>query len=343
MMTKTRFDEYVDVLCGGGDDHTKARVRAELQREGSYGQRLIEGVRVAGEHVLDLDWSKLLGGSEDEVEPATTVSVVDRQNRWAATRQWLAWGSAACIVLALVGISILIGTFGGSDNIVQLRDGERKIRLDEGGTLSGLETHFESWQKSLVATLQSRRFEVSPAIAKLTREVRELGVRSTENPYLALTRPVNTVIRTDQPTLHWKEPEEGADDYVVTVYDLETEQVIAGATTTSTHWQVPRSLDRGRAYAWHVVAKKGTRKWPAPARGIPDPSFKVIDQESLTKIEENEKDLSTSHLLLCLFYIEQGLLDDAESELQVLLKTNKDHLLLEELSKSLQRLRRGSS
>ena len=249
--------------------------------------------------------------------------------------------AAVVAVTALAAGVLLILWLGGVER-GGFHDGKRKVAL-ANGKLTGLEDFPVPWQEQAKRSLSDGRLPRSEAVRGLTQSVRDAGLRAGDDLYRAFISPVNTVIQTDRPTLQWRPAQDGADYYRVVVSDREGEE-ICEEDVAGTEWIVPQGLLKpGRTYSWSLVAIRQNEQEPAPPEGVPDPTFVVLDEAAVKRIHEEEGVLRDSHLLLGLFYVSEGLLDDAQRELGVLAQANPESEVIQDLLRSLQRQRSGGS
>ena len=222
-----------------------------------------------------------------------------------------------------------------SQIVVALKDGETLVTLDSRGRISGVAARAPGVQRMLSAALGSQRLEKPSALDRLIRgSSMQLGV-SGENLSIALQRPVGTVVESDLPTFIWR-PLEGASGYTVSVFDTQLNEVVRSELLTTTVWKPSRALQRGAIYRWQVIAVKDGREIVLPLPTAPEAKFKVLGQQQAQALARERQRYANSHLTLALLYARRGLLDEAETELQALVKENPDSPVARKLLQSLQ-------
>jgi hypothetical protein len=144
---------------------------------------------------------------------------------------------------------------------------------------------------------------------------------------------------SDRPALRWGGLA-GADGYVVRIYDVGFNEVAASPQISETAWNVTRSLERGRTYSWQVTARAGDKEIMSPVKPAPESRFMILDQAKANELTNAKSAAADSHLTLGILYAQAGLLDDAERELQALLRANPQSALARKLLRDLRKKRR---
>ena len=222
-----------------------------------------------------------------------------------------------------------------SQIIVALKDGDRVVSLDSRGQISGVAGGAPGVQRLVAAALLSERLEKPPALDRLIRAPSTQLDGPGESSSLALERPVGTVVESERPTFIWK-PLTGASGYVVNVFDAQLNEVARSQTLHATEWRPPRALQRGSIYRWQVVAIKDGREVVLPSPTAPEAKFQVLDEQQEQALARARKIHARSHLALSVLYAQRGLLDEAERELQALVKDNPTSVVAKKLLESLQ-------
>jgi hypothetical protein len=150
-----------------------------------------------------------------------------------------------------------------------------------------------------------------------------------------LVTPVGKVVLSDRPQLRWK-PLDGADSYVVKVYDSNYQEVAASQPLKTTVWNVDKTLKRGGLYQWQVTANKGGEEIKSPVRPAPDARFRILEASAAAEIESAKRQAGNSHLLLGTLYANAGLTEDATREFQALVKENPNSELAKKLLRKVQ-------
>lgn len=221
-----------------------------------------------------------------------------------------------------------------------LSDGNRKVTVDQKGTLTGLERLPLRIQERVGAALRTGKLEQSPALAQLASEPSTLLGNSSDGLPFGLVGPLGQIVRTQQPTLRWRALA-GAESYKVIVTDAELNQVAASAPLTTTEWRVTKPLPPGGIYSWQVTALKDGAEIISPVMPAPQAKFKVLDSATTRMLAQAERAYSDSHLTLGVLYAEAGLLEEAERELRILVRDNPGADIAQKLLQSLRRPHRS--
>jgi hypothetical protein len=72
-------------------------------------------------------------------------------------------------------------------------------------------------------------------------------------------------------------------------------------------------LQRGKSYAWQVIAERNGEFVKSPIPPHPPAMFHVLEENKLKQFQEIQKS-TTSHLILGILSANLGLLDSAEAE-----------------------------
>jgi hypothetical protein len=218
--------------------------------------------------------------------------------------------------------------------VVALKDGEQLVTLDSRGQVSGVAANIPGVRRLLIAALGSGHLEKPPVLNRLIREPGTQLDSAGQSESFALARPVGTVVESARPTFSW-EPLEGASGYVVSVFDAQLREVARSEPLSATTWTPPRALQRGAIYRWQVIAVKDSREVIMPSPTAPEAKFKVLEQQQADELARVRSGYAYSHLALGLLFAERGLLDDAETELQALVRDNPTSSVARKLLESL--------
>jgi Putative zinc-finger len=222
-----------------------------------------------------------------------------------------------------------------SQIVVALKDGDGLLTLDARGRISGVAADTPAMQRMLSVALRSQRLEKPHAIDGLIHRSSIQLDASGESSAAALERPVGTVVESERPTFIWR-PLKGASGYTVSVFNAQLNEVARSENLTTTAWTTPHMLQRGAIYRWQVIAVKDGREVVLPAPTEPEAKFKVLEQHRALELERARRRYANSHLALGLLYAQRGLLDEAETELQALVKDNPSSTVARKLLQSLQ-------
>lgn len=128
----------------------------------------------------------------------------------------------------------------------------------------------------------------------------------------SLIGPVGTAVESETPVLRWT-PWNGADSYVVSVFDAGFELVAKSGSLSTTQWPVPRSLKQGSVYAWQVIATRKGEQAKSPMPPAPPAMFKVLESNEVAKLSAVRQQVDTP-LQLGILYAHFGILDAAAEQ-----------------------------
>lgn len=151
--------------------------------------------------------------------------------------------------------------------------------------------------------------------------------------------PVGSVLLSDRPAFRWSAME-GATGYVVEVYDDQFKLAASSPQLTSRSWTMPQSLSRGKVYSWQVKAIKDGQEVTSPRPPAPQAKFRILNQSKANELAKAKRAYASSHLTLGLLYADAGLLNEAEQEFRLLLRSNPNSPLARTLLRQVQALRR---
>ncbi len=205
-------------------------------------------------------------------------------------------------------------------NLIVLNDGNSRLELDENGNLIGLDA--PQYEGKIKSALTAQTVEISPDIKKLKSASGVLMGNAEPGVKFALSNPIGKIIQTDRPQFRWESLKD-AESYTVSIYDEKFNKIATSEPLRKSVWTINAPLKRGQIYQWQVTAVlKNGEEINSPARPAPDAKFKVLDAVKAKEIEQAKKRYAGSHLLLGIVYANAGLLDEATSEFQMLLKKN---------------------
>ena len=214
-----------------------------------------------------------------------------------------------------------------------LIDGDRHITLSSDGKLSGLESASIQIQNEVASALKNGRVKAPSFIADLKGQSgRLMGAGSSE---YGLLNPVASAVESRTPTFHWRAIE-GAENYVVTIYGLDSKKIAASGPLTETKWKPNALLERGRIYTWQVRANKKGAEVLMPPPAAPEAKFRIIDATKAEALGQVRRGHARSHLVLGLAYADAGLLDESERELRRLVAANPKSSVARSLLRSVQ-------
>ncbi len=224
--------------------------------------------------------------------------------------------------------------------VAQLNDGAGgQLTLDQEGKLAGADDLPPAYQSRLKEALRTRRIERSAQLNGLSRQTSPLMGAGDQKSEFSVIEPVGKVLLTNRPAFRWSRME-GANAYVVEVYDDKFNLVTTSPQSTDNSWATPQSLSRGKLYAWQVKAIKDGQEFESPRPPAPQAKFRILDQAKANELAKARRAYPSSHLTLGLLYAEAGLLNEAERELRLLQKANPQSEIARSLLKQIQALRR---
>jgi hypothetical protein len=222
--------------------------------------------------------------------------------------------------------------------IITLNDGGSSLALDVQGRLAGAGQWPSEYRQLAVDALSNQKAPVSPLLAGLSRPGSSLMGGGDDGRRFAIIEPAGKILIADRPVFRWTRLE-GADSYVVEIYDAQFKLVASSPSITVPSWTAPQ-LARGQVYSWQVKAIGGGQEYIAPHPTDPQAKFRILDQAATTEITRARRDYASSHLLLGLLYARAGLLAEAEQEFRALQKANPDSAAARKLSASVSSQRR---
>jgi anti-sigma factor RsiW len=221
--------------------------------------------------------------------------------------------------------------------VADLIDDGHHVTLDSDDKLAGFESMSSQRQSEVASVLKNGRVRTPPFLVDLRGRSGVLMGAGSE-PY-GLLNPVATAVESRTPTFHWR-ASEGAQSYVLTIYDSDAKKVVASDQLTETSWTASTPLERSRTYSWQVRANKNGAEVLMPPPAAAEAKFRIIDQSSLQEIQLVRKSQPNSHLMLGIVYEESGLLDESEREFQKLLTANPGSPVAHSLLREVKSLRK---
>lgn len=171
--------------------------------------------------------------------------------------------------------------------------------------------HEDEFARALIA----KNLTMPPVIEMLDRTP-SIAVRGkpVSSETFNLIGPLTTVISNDHPTFRWTALN-GAESYIVSVFDRDLHLVRVSDPLTDRQWSIPDRLEAGVVYTWIVTALKDGQEITAP--GSPARAeFRVLEKSELAEVN-SLLTKARSHAARGVLYAETGLLDDAEFEFKV--------------------------
>lgn len=215
--------------------------------------------------------------------------------------------------------------------IATLHDNGGVVGLVKDGTLRGAENYPDRYRQIAKAALQQQRVPYPGWIKELQGETAVLMGQNSPGSF-NVTSPVGRVVESARPLFAWQ-PLNGATQYRVEVFDTKFRPVASSGALHDASWIPDKPLPRGLNYMWKVTAVVNGKELIAPLPPAPEARFKVLEQEKAAELADLRK--SGSHLLLGLAYADSGLVSEARSEFEILVRQNADSQLSKDLFQSL--------
>ncbi|HSE43646.1 MAG TPA: zf-HC2 domain-containing protein [Acidobacteriota bacterium] len=293
---------------------------------------------------------KLQGSERDIVESHLEIcaecATVDRDLRqikneltsgskiiWWQPATKIAAAAAAIMIIAL-GIAVWKLQTQSQSAAMQIRD--LRNQLATAKQIDTTKSNLPPDQEKLVASvLTSRQLSIPSFVSDLIGQKGQLMGSSTDQSF-SLHSPVGTVVETTQPTFAWAELE-GTNSYEVAVFDTDFRAVEKSGTIKTSNWKPSKPLQRGKSYAWQVIAERNGEFVKSPIPPHPPAIFHVLEENKLKQFQEMQKS-TTSHLILGILSANLGLLDSAEAEFH-LASSGKSQKTAEDFLQQLNTLR----
>lgn len=222
--------------------------------------------------------------------------------------------------------------------LIALNDGGRQITVDQTGHVNGLESLPLDLRKNVERVLATREFRAPRNLVDLSTGSGTLrGGGSDQNTLLPLD-PMGVVLETDRPTFRWRTLAD-ARDYVVTIYDSRLRRVQSSGPIVGSEWTTATPLQRGVRYSWQISAVKDGKSIVAPKPPAPEARFRVLDRSAVTDLENAKRIHTGSHLAMGVLYLKYGLIDQAEGELEALVRANPNSPVAAQLLTSVRSVR----
>ena len=225
--------------------------------------------------------------------------------------------------------------------VLTLHDGSEQITLDTMGNFTGLQALSPADTRRVKTALQTGKMLTPETLSELRDSPSARMGAPGGKPAFELLGPVGKVMASDLPSFRWRSLS-GATSYRVTITDpaLDYKEIAASRPLNDLKWTVDHALERGRIYAWQVIAHTEAGDVKAPE--ATEAKFKVLDRSIADDLKRARRVYAGRHLVLGLLYAEAGLLDEAERELLALVAANPQSPiakgLLAEVQSKLRRL-----
>jgi hypothetical protein len=220
--------------------------------------------------------------------------------------------------------------------LIALNDSGRTITIDKSGNAAGLDDVPAQTREEVAKVLIAEKLDPPVNLRELGGQAAALR-GSNEKPPFKLTYPLRTVIVSARPTLKW-ETASGASSYRVYINDQNGAEVAKSdeLSPDRTSWSPAKPLKRGEIFTWTVVAVVDGKEIVSPGSSLPEIKFKVLSTKSLEQL--NKLKTSRSHVALGVFYLREGMVNEAEHEFQILLSENPSSTIAKKLLRQVEAL-----
>jgi hypothetical protein len=212
------------------------------------------------------------------------------------------------------------------DVVATIRDGPHQITLDRNGKAEGLENLPVESRSDVSRALRGELGKAPDVLDELTTaNVSARSANTGEQP-IRLVYPARTVIEESKPTLRWIQSQ-SATSYQVAIVDENFRQIAkSDVPAPDSTLRVSTALERGRVYTWSLRAvNEQGQVSDVTSQG----KFKVLSAGKINELARLKR--SQSHLALGLFYAREGMISEAERELEILVKDNPDSAVAKKL------------
>lgn len=221
---------------------------------------------------------------------------------------------------------------------LMLYDAGGQLIVNQSGHLEGLQQLPPDLKESVEQALATGQLGASPGLRGWRTGANNLRSGSVTQGTFAPVDPIDVVVETDLPTFRWRALE-GAQNYVVTIYDMKLRQVRSSGPVNGTAWTTSNSLERGATYSWQISALKDGETVVTPKPPLPEARFRILDQRAVSALAKLREAVGSSHLAMGVFYWKHGLLEQSEREFHELAKANPNSTAVTGLLSSIRSLR----
>jgi hypothetical protein len=218
--------------------------------------------------------------------------------------------------------------------VAALNDGRGTVSVDNAGNVSGLDEIPEDTRREIAEALVVENIKAPGIEQELSGTPNTLRGTSGTKTFKLLS-PARAVIISARPSFEW-EALPDATRYRVLVGDLKGHEIAKSSELTADHtrWIPPTPLKRGEIYSWAVAATVGGKEILSPGSSAPEMKFKILSEPGAQELEVLKR--TRSHLALGVFYAHEGMVVEAESEFQILVRDNPRSRVLKKLLKQIQ-------
>jgi hypothetical protein len=293
--------------------------------------RLPENQRLeATRHVTSCEICRSSAEAMELVRDETLAVPVRRTaTRWYAAVLAVA---ASLLLVALVRYWPLHPRVEAHAVVASLLDGGRKIELDTSGNLRGMESASSGERNLVIDALRQGSLTAGAVLPADFPGVLLTPDAASAQPF-SLIGPIHTKVLSDRPAFTWQ-AYQGATAYQVLVTNEALDPLARSGRITATRWQPGTPLPRGSILLWQVRAWHGAEMVSAPAPPAPPARFEIVSDRIAARLEELRNSPRPSHLLAAVICAREGLRDEADDEMQILVRENPDSPLVRRLQAS---------
>ena len=221
---------------------------------------------------------------------------------------------------------------------LMLHDAGGQLIVNQRGHLEGLQQLPPDLKASVEQALATGQLGASPGVRGWTTGANKLRSESVTQGTFAPLDPIDVVVETDLPTFRWRALD-GAQHYIVTIYDMKLRRVGSSGPISGTAWTISNSLERGVTYSWQISALKDGETVVTPKPPLPEARFRILDQRAVSALAKLKEVVGSSHLAMGVFYWKLGLLEQSEREFHELSRANPNSTAVTRLLSSIRSLR----
>ena len=221
-------------------------------------------------------------------------------------------------------------------DLIVLNDGPHRITANKSGDVQGLSGISADTREAVREALVNGSLKRPNLLNELSGKDTVLRGSAVDNEMVRLVFPENRVLLEDRPVFRWTSLKD-ATGYQVVVGDEHFRQAAQSGDLpgTATQWQPSAPLKRGMVYTWMVTGiRSGEAQGSHPSSAAS--KFKVLEEAKVKELDRL-KSSSPSHLALGVFYAREGMIANAERELQLLAQQNPDSTIARNLLKQIRR------
>jgi hypothetical protein len=241
------------------------------------------------------------------------------------------WGAVAAIAASVL---VAIGLFRGT------RTPPTSLPATQAATASPEPAdRLTPEERSAVAAALARgTLSIPDSVLALAHPQGALMGADAASTAFGPTAPIAEAVDDLRPTFTW-EALDGATAYRVAVFDDQFNPVAESGWIEERTWTTPRPLMHGATYVWQVTARTARGEVTAPAPPAPEARFTMTTKEASARIASLRQRAAGSHLALAVLLAREGVLDEAERELNHVLQDAPNSTAAAKLREDLDRRR----